>query len=320
MRLPSYDAFCKSFDCIKPTEEQFHSVMHNAIRDLMWTYFSYAELDTKLHSTTNTSFDPDGQWAAQELYSSLGMVVFSIAAKLAYHFAGRSFPNADVGAINTAAVVGIYAYDKFASIGAKLGIEALKLSPTMASYFASIFTGFEGPVQTSIITLYKLFTKEEEWTLFREDPATYFKSKGKEMGLSTTLGLIPGAVWQVIFNAGVMSALGPVGTAFLVAATVAVCNLIYAKTSKAILESECCQTWCGATPERDPELPKKEAPITQLLSCLGLFTSCCTKPADSDHTASLTVPINEKRINRTSADTSPDTSPETSLLTITRMA
>lgn len=312
MRLPSYTAFCKAFDCIKPNEEQSHSVMHNAIRDFIWTYFSYKDLDTRLHSTTNTSFDPNGQWAAQELYSSLGMVVFSIAAKLAYWFAGKSFPNANVGAINTAAVVGIYAYDKFALIGTKLGIEALQLSPTMANYFASLFTGFESPVQTTIITFYKLFTKDKEWTLFREDPETYFKTKAKELGLSTTLGLIPGVVWQVIFNAGVVSALGPVATAFLVAATVAVCNLIYAKTSKAILESECCQTLCGTIPERNLELPQREAPITRLLSSLSMF-ACCTKQTSTssetnnspktDPLAALSVPMNTEN-RRSSPDIS----------------
>ena len=275
MRCPSYEAFCASFDCLRNNEELAHSAAHNGVRDWIWTYFSYDLLNARLQATADVTFDLTGQWAGQQLYSTLGMVIFAIASKLAYKGVGKEFPTADVVASITAASAAIYTWDRGQAIGIHLGAK-LGLSSATSGYFAGIFTGVEGPTQFLVLTLSKLLTKDEEWSQFKQNPKDYLLSKVKELGLSATLGLVPGAVWQIVFNAGLLANLGPVATCFLVAAAVGVCNVIYAKTSKAILESDCCISLCGQSREKEPLETVQASPFSSLLSCLGMFKlPCC---------------------------------------------
>ncbi len=292
---------CETFNgCLGNNEELAHAVAHNSIRDWIWTYLSYDLLNMRLQVTTDATFDFKGQWAGQQLYATLGMVIFAIASKLAYSAYNKvnkqssapsntgpeqpllpqtepseiRFPTADIAAIIAGAASAVYTWDRGQEWGIQIGAQ-LGLSPEIAGYFASIFTGgLEGPTQFLAISLVKLLTKDEEWSLFKNNPKNYLQGKLKEFGLSATLGTIPGAVWQIVFNAGVLANLGPIATSFLVAAAVAACNVIYAKTSKAILESKYCINLCGqptAVNGNDERAATQAAPCSALLSNLGIF-------------------------------------------------
>lgn len=233
---------CCSFLNCPEKQEQLLMITLNALRDAIWVYFSYSQFDVKLQHTQDASFGVDSQWLGQEVYSTLGMLLFSAACRAAYFCKGRPFPTTTVCALNAAASVGIYAFDRFGTWGAQLGQSAVTLTVAQAGYFAALFTAFETPVQTLIITLVKLLTQNSEWSQLYCDPVQYLKIKIKELGLSMTIGLLPGAVWQLVFNAGVVCALGPVGTALLVATAAAMSNLIYVTASTVVSNSSCCYT------------------------------------------------------------------------------
>lgn len=276
-----YRSFCDIVERLRRNEVLAHAITLNAVGDTIWSGFSYKDFNYAAQQTTDTNFDPRGQWAGQELYVSTGLILAAIAGRLGYAAAGKPFPTADVAAIVTATICSVFTWDYFQFKGAQWAQNAFSVSSNTANYLSSITAGLaDGATQMIMISLVTLLTKETEWSKFKSDPANYLKSKSKELGLSLFPGLIPGAVWQLVFNFCVTLNLGPAATVFAVAIIVAATSIAITKLNSKILKSECCQNFlCKTTtmPTQNANNEKQEAPCVSLFNFASSFFGGSTK-------------------------------------------
>lgn len=260
----------------KDNEQIAYTVSTYAIGDAIWSYFSYLNLGINLQSTNDTAFSMSGQWAGQQLYATVGMGIFSgvIAARYGLK---KEYPKAaDVMTIFGAGALSIYTWDRAQT----WGIEVFKnagYSNDASGYFSSIFAGIsEGLTQFIFIKLIKLFSDDAEYTHFRKDPRNYFLNLLIGLGLNSTIGAIPGAVWQLVFNAAAIGTIGAAATALSVAMCVALSAIVSAKAYHTILNSGCYTSYCGLpTPISDEKLA---SPASQ---CCGFLYSLFP-PADNE--------------------------------------
>jgi len=258
----------------------FTAIIINIVRDYVWTWASYKDYNDRLALTNNTGFGPNGQWFGQQVYSTAAMAATSlllIAGAYGWNKCGeenqttisdtnavlatpinitdselplvnsnRNLMQLDmrdyslwVGAFLAGATFAVYTWNRGQTQGINLFTNA-GLSPADAGYLASLLTGgYEGPTQFIFINLVRLLSAEVRKET-EENPKKYLQLKAKEGALSIVPGLIPGGLWQVVYNAGSINNWGAQPTSAAVAAVVAAANAAVAKFNDAIIASRCC--------------------------------------------------------------------------------
>lgn len=265
-------------------------IWYPMVGDMVWTPFSYYGFNADWQISSNTSFVGDSQWLGQQLYPPLAMILLA-ASHYAYHRyvnQGKenppAYPASDVMALMTSACCGIYAWDRAQALGVNLA-QSWGLSSGAAGYAASAFTGvIPGPVQYSVGKVFRLCVQDKEWTHYEKDPE-YGKKLLKELGVSASIGAIPGAAWQLIFNASSIGGFGPLATTLFVMSGVGCVNWATVNASEQVLEKGCfqaasdCLGWfapCGVEPVVE-EIPQEtiddqeqlvKAPFTRLVDYL----------------------------------------------------
>lgn len=199
----------------------------NLVRDYVWPWRSYE----------------GGNMGDQQIYSSLAMLgacaVVAIGCKLFQ--AKKGIPWVAMTAFFAGAAAAIVPWDFGADEGDLLGLRGLHMKAGNAGYFSSVLTGgFEGPTQYITINLVAWLLKSciKSTHAYQRHRRLHVSSNPytlKEAGLSLLPGLIPGGVWQLVYNAGVLnnwdkaSLLGPHLIYLAVALAVCLCNALYGK-------------------------------------------------------------------------------------------
>lgn len=260
----------------------------NGVRDAVWTFFSDKDLNLKLKPTAHV-FQGDSQWAGQEVYSVASMSTIALIGACVYSRYGlnKPFPTVDVLATITSAGAAILAWDHGQVLGQTI-FQNMGYTVAQSGYGSSFFAGlFEGPTQFILFKFIKLMADSREYTQFQHDPNSYLCDFSAGMGLSATLGIIPGAVWQIVYNALVIANANAVLASIAVMAPVLICNYGYAKLVDKLLGSDCykasCFELCG---RRQPEMIAEEtaAPCVRLFH---FFTSPCCGDDDAVNNAAL---------------------------------
>ena len=275
----------------KDNEQIAYTVSTYAVGDLIWSSFSYLNLGINLQPTNDTSFGMSGQWAGQQLYATLGMGFFSGIIAARYGLKKEYLKAADVMTASAAGCLSVYTWDRAQVWGINVFTNAGTAS-NAAGYYASIFAGIsEGLTQFIFIKLVKLFSDETEFTHFKQDTRNYFLNLLIGLGLNSTIGAIPGAVWQLVFNAATINSIGAAATALSLATCVAISAITSAKANYEIINSDCYTTYCG--PKTITE--KEPSPFSQCCGYLnGLFSQPPTQNNENEDplllNASVTTP------------------------------
>lgn len=290
---PSYcDALTAKISDIlaqKDHEQIAYTVSTYAFGDLIWSSVSYLNLGINLQTTNDTTFGIASQWAGQQLYATLGMGCFSGIIAARYGLKKEYLKAADVMTLSAAGCLSIYTWDQAQVWGINVFTNA-GASNNAAGYYSSIFAGIsEGLTQFIFIKLVKLFSNDDEYTHFKQDPCNYFLNLLIGLGLNSTIGAIPGAVWQLVFNAATIGAIGPVATALSVAGCVALFAIASAKANYAIVNSDCYTTYCA--PKTITE--KEASPASQCCGYLnGLFAQSTATANENENSLLQNASIN----------------------------
>lgn len=219
-------------DKITSTGPDGINVYYNFLRDASWTFWTVSQLDLSGRSTDNLDDQENGQWVYPTLFMLAGFSFHWLSCRAV----NQAMPAARSLVSVTSASLAIPSWEKAGDSGTQLG-KILGFKPVDAVYFSSIFCGIaEGGVQEAVSTLGVLLTDTAEQEKFKLEPIEYLKNFAKRMGLGITLGGIPGAVWQIVYNACITEKLEEAETVAAVALAVAVCNISYAKLQKRILK------------------------------------------------------------------------------------
>lgn len=260
----------------------------NAVRDAVWTFFSDKDLNLKLKPTAQV-FQGDSQWAGQEVYSVASISMIALMGGCVYSRYGlnKPFPTVDVFATVISAGAAIYTWDRGQVLGQTV-FQNMGYTVAQSGYLSSIFAGlFEGPTQYILFKFIKLMADSSEYSKFQHDSKSYLCDFFAGMGLSATLGIIPGGVWQIVYNALVIANANAVLASVAVMASVLICNYGYAKFVNKLFSSDyyktCCFELCG---RQAPEMIAEEtaAPCVRLFH---FFTSPCCGNADAANEATL---------------------------------
>ena len=250
----------------KGNEQIAYTVSTYAVGDLIWSSFSYLNLGINLQPTNDTSFGISGQWAGQQLYTTLGMGIFSGIIAARYSLKKEYVKAVDVMTTSVAGCLSIYMWDRAQIWGVDVFTNA-GATKNAAGYYSSVFAGIsEGLTQFIFIKLVKLFSDETEFNHFKQDTCNYFLNFLIGLGLNSTIGGIPGVVWQLVFNAATINTIGPVATALSLTTCVALSAIASAKATDAIVNSDCYTTYCA--PKTITE--KEPSPASQ---CYGYLNS-----------------------------------------------
>lgn len=205
---------------------------YNFARDLTWAFFAFQKLGMKCRYSS----DVDSQFYAQWTFSTLAMFPLLRTHAAVNKFLVRGKPQK--GAIATlAASLSIPVWNKAGQLGQNIG-EQLQFSSVTAGYFAAIFTGIaEGSTQELIISLCSLLFIEQERQQFKLNPQKYLLRFSIKMGFAATVGMLPGAVWQLIANACDTNNVNLILSTIAVAFGVGLCNITYTQ-----LQEKCLAT------------------------------------------------------------------------------
>ena len=106
------------------------------------------------------------------------------------------------------------------NVGLMVGSTVGKGALLTASVFAGVFEGF---TQWSVKYLADVVTNKVTQEMWRQNPVLMTKLLAKELLLNTTIGMIPGAMWNIVFTltlSALISAGCPPAAAFLLTAIV----------------------------------------------------------------------------------------------------
>lgn len=210
----------------------------NFLRDFAWAWWSYQNLSDRITQTADTGYDSSGESLGQCVAGSTAMVAGYFGIWAGYLLAKKIMPKKDSIIYVAAASAAIMPWDAGQQLGIALGQKKLELSPSHAGLFASVFTGgAEGLVQNLVIRLGSLLRYAEEREKYKLNPCRYISTIAAEFGLSFTVGAAPGAVWQLVYVAGVVNHFGPALTSSLVASAVAATNIGCNKLNDYILQA-----------------------------------------------------------------------------------
>ena len=219
-------------------------VLLNFMRDTAWSYWGQNNFSLEIIS----SKDPLQQMAGQQFVGTLAMVLGFISIWSGYKLKGKPMPLKEAIAYTTAAAAAICPWDLGQAWGIDMGMNQLGMKADTAGYFASTHTGvIEGGTQFLVMKLGKLLISPAERQKFQANP----KAVLMELGLNLTIGAVPGAAWQIVYNACLIAGLGPIPTALLVATAVASCNAGCSKLNARILD--CFEQSGGASFEDDAD-------------------------------------------------------------------
>lgn len=172
-------------------------VSYNLVRDIIWASFCFGYADRHAGNPSETE--------SQLLQWALPTIGMFIVLKMQSDISRRLFATRtgeQKSAISlVAASVAIPLWNQASVLGKKF-YESRGWSPTMAGYLSAPFCGLaEGPTQELITVLFSVLFNDQERKSLQENPNIYFKNFLAKMGFSVTLGIIPGAVWQLISQA-----------------------------------------------------------------------------------------------------------------------
>jgi len=131
------------------------------------------------------------------------------------------------------------AFNAMQSVGQNIGETQLNMTVTSAGYFSGLFTGMvEGPIQEVATTIGQVVTNSySQGNDFLSDTRYFLLSFLLRLIFSTTLGNIPGDVWQIVYQTCQIYSAGAALAGFAVAFAVAICNALNLKLA----------TWIFAT-------------------------------------------------------------------------
>ena len=172
----------------------------NAARDFFWTISSAAGQSVQ----------------TQTLVGTAPMVLLAIGETVDLGRKGKITSESlkNVWAPVAAASAAISMWDLGRMVGSTVGRGAL----LTASAFAGVFEGF---TQWSVKYLADVATNKVTQEMWRLDPALMTKQLVKELLLNTTIGAVPGAMWNIVFTLTLSSLIGagcPPAAAFLLTA------------------------------------------------------------------------------------------------------
>lgn len=264
-------------------EQIVYTVTIFALGDAIWSALSYLNFGINLKPTNNTNFDIRGQWAGQQLYSTVGMGLLGIAIAAWYKSKKEYAKSVDVMTIAAAGSLSLYAWDRAQTSGIDY-FKKIGYPDNVAGYLSSIFTGFaEAITQFLFLKIVNLFLNKEEYNLFKNTATIYFKRLLSETGLNITIGLIPGAVWQLVYNAAVINTIGALATGMSVAIAVALSNIFSMKCIQGITKAESYNN-CFGTVSTEESDTHAAAPCMQ---CLNWFNHSEKTEKETEISASL---------------------------------
>lgn len=250
----------------------FSAIVINIVRDVAWTYLSCEDYNDRLKKTNNAGFGWNGQWFGQQLWSTLFMIMASLTLlvgtitweacpeyeeQTALINENRQHHDDDQALVQPeridripfsfkeyciyvfsyfiAAAIAIYTWDRGQTLGINLGLST-GMTPAQSGYFASLLTGsFEGPTQFFFIALILMMFHEKTRKEVQNNSKTFFKTKSQESLLSIFPGMIPGALWQIVYNAGSTEEWPVSATCVGVGVTVALANFFVDRLNSKIL-------------------------------------------------------------------------------------
>ena len=217
----------------------------NFVRDGLWSYFTADYLGLDLKTAAHWSEANAAQW----LYPTLAMLAALLPLYAACQASKQIMPWTNAFISITAASLAIPGWNIAAKEGIAWG-KRLGMSAISAGYFSSLFTGLaEGPIQEIVTSFGQLLTIDEEKKLYKEKPRQYVIDFLKRLGLSATLGAIPGAVWQLAYYAAEDYDFSPV---LVVALAVMISNKLYALTKDALLPKQIADDGCEMVDYHSP--------------------------------------------------------------------
>lgn len=172
-------------------------VSYNFVRDIIWASlcFSYLGREVSNHSETESQVL---QWA----FPTLGMIFVlkmqsAINRRIFLTKAGEQ--KSAISLISASASIPLW--NQACNFGKKF-YQSRGWGSTSAGYLAAPFCGLvEGPAQELVTALFSVLFIDQERNLWQENPKIYLKNFLAKMGFSITLGVIPGAVWQLLAQA-----------------------------------------------------------------------------------------------------------------------
>jgi hypothetical protein len=207
-------------------------VILNIFRDFVWTWWSCQFRDYQAGVTDDADYDPRGQWMGQQIWGTLAIATGFIGLAMIYKIKHRPMPYKEAIIYGAGAATAIYTWDRGQTVCTAYGQNSLNLTLNDAGYFSSICTGgFEGPTQYIVITLGNMLIDHETKRKYLSNPLRFLG----ELSLSASIGAIPGGMWQIVYNASIISNVGTFDTSLAVAAAVATCNVVTTKINDRII-------------------------------------------------------------------------------------
>lgn len=269
-------------------EQITYTVCIYALGDAIWSALSYLNVGMNLEKTNDTDFDSQSQWAGQQLYSTIAMGLLGIALACWYGSKKAYAKSTDVIATTVAGSLSLYTWDRAQSFGIAY-FKHIGYSDDHAGYLSSLFTGLaEAITQFLFLKIVKLLTHDKEYLFLKNKFKVYSAHLGCETALNLSIGLIPGAVWQLVYNAAVIYFFGAMGTGLSVAISVALSNIFTMKCIQTITKSESYKK-CLKMDASEETQTDETAPCIQ---CLSWFNHPEKPETQTATEASILLPLN----------------------------